>query len=1167
MPLVKQSIPISFVQGRDGKTDPWQIPLGKFAQLNNMIFSKIGRWTKRNGFQQLTTLSTTFGTTLISTYQGGLNAIGSAVNAYSQSSATWVNKGSFLPLSLSVQSLIRSSASQSQCDVAVASNGLTCVAYVETQGSTTSYKYAVFDVGGVAVVNPTALTPSSGSVTGAPKVFALGNYFAIVFTVTITATPHLQFIAIPITTPNSPIAAADITSTYTPASTGAWDGVVANNNLYIAWNASGGAGIKMTYIDSTLTQQATTNPDAAHQCTLMSLTADMTGATPVIWVSYYNSAGTAGYTLAVNQALTSVLAATQIISAGVVTNITSSAKSQVLTVYYEISNAYGYDSALASNYIQTLSVPQGGAPTVTISNASPAVFTTATAHGLVVGQPLFLTTTGGLPTGLTAGTTYYVSAVPSPTTFRVTPINPATTSGGSDINTSSAGSGTHSYMASSILVRGVGLASKSFLINSSPFFLATYSSSNQPTYFLINSSGQVQGKLAYANGSGYLTTGLPSAVVSGSNVTIGYLVKDLVEGINKTQGASSSAAVYSQTGVNAATFDFTTTPTTAEIGGALHISGGQLWMYDGTQVVEHGFHLFPDNVEAVWQAATFTTTGTTATASSVITAVASTAGIAAGMAISGTGIPAGSTVLSFTANTITISALCTSNNVGTTLTLGVAGSIKAQPDSATNTNAYFYVAVAEWMDAQGNIHRSAPSIPVGVTTTGVLSTGAITVNFPSLRMTLKTNVKFTLFRWSVAQQTYYQVTSISSPTANSLTTDGISFVDTSADSSIIGNSILYTTGNVLGDDAAPATNLLAVFDNRLFLVPAENPNLLQFSKEVITGTPVELSQLLTKSVTPTLGVQGSSGTISMMAPMDEKMILFKSNAAIYYFTGEGPDITGANNQYSTPVFVTAPVGCANPNVALIPSGLLFQSDKGIWRLGRNLVADYIGSPVEDFNSQTVVGALTIPNTNQVRFMMSGGKQLVYDYGTEQWGTFSGLSLQSSALFQSLHTSLDPYGRIFQEDPGSYLDGGSPVLMSFTTGWIAPGGLQGYQRAYWLFLLGQYLSPHKLTVGIAYDYNSTIQQQMVITPDNYTPAYGGDTNWGSNSYWGGPGDVMQWQVNFKQQTCGAFQLTVTESFDASHGVGPGAGLTLSGFTLVVGLSKRYPRSIPASRKTG
>jgi hypothetical protein len=79
----------------------------------------------------------------------------------------------------------------------------------------------------------------------------------------------------------------------------------------------------------------------------------------------------------------------------------------------------------------------GKVATVTISNASPGVVT-YTAHGLTAGAPLFLATTGALPLGLSAGTTYFVKTVLTADTFTV-----ASTPTGAAINTSSAGGGTH----------------------------------------------------------------------------------------------------------------------------------------------------------------------------------------------------------------------------------------------------------------------------------------------------------------------------------------------------------------------------------------------------------------------------------------------------------------------------------------------------------------------------------------------------------------------------------------------------------------------------------------------------------------------------------------------------------------------------------------------------
>ncbi len=81
--------------------------------------------------------------------------------------------------------------------------------------------------------------------------------------------------------------------------------------------------------------------------------------------------------------------------------------------------------------------PPSRSAEVTISNATPGVITW-TDHDLEAGDQIKLTTTETLPTGLTAGTTYYVKEALSADTFTV-----AATAGGTAVDTSSAGSGTH----------------------------------------------------------------------------------------------------------------------------------------------------------------------------------------------------------------------------------------------------------------------------------------------------------------------------------------------------------------------------------------------------------------------------------------------------------------------------------------------------------------------------------------------------------------------------------------------------------------------------------------------------------------------------------------------------------------------------------------------------
>ncbi len=83
-----------------------------------------------------------------------------------------------------------------------------------------------------------------------------------------------------------------------------------------------------------------------------------------------------------------------------------------------------------------------GAPsaTVTITIASPGVLT-YTAHGFPAGTPVVLTTTGALPTGLTASRVYYV-VNPTLNTFQL-----SATLGGAPIVTTGSQSGTHTAKA------------------------------------------------------------------------------------------------------------------------------------------------------------------------------------------------------------------------------------------------------------------------------------------------------------------------------------------------------------------------------------------------------------------------------------------------------------------------------------------------------------------------------------------------------------------------------------------------------------------------------------------------------------------------------------------------------------------------------------------------
>lgn len=1014
-PLNKQSVALNFAQGLDTKTDPYQVDLGRFLELENGIFLKGKALTKRNGFGALTALSDT-SSTYLTTFDQDLTAIGKSINAYASESQRWYNKGTLQPIQLDTLSLIRNNLNQSSIDTAFSANGLTCVVYSEQNPSSLSatiYKYAILDSAtGQNVVAPIQISGADAT-HGVPRVFSLPFYFIIVYTRKVSSTYYIDYISVPIVRPNQPNAPINITGDYSPTlSQPAFNGVVVADGLWIVWN-SVSSGVLVRGLNSGLLFSSVGLVDGAHNAQMVSVM--QTGVRnpfdqPNSIIVYYYDGSSIWQTEIVLTYPNFIFAFTPtLIAINSVSNIT--AGSDGLCVYAEIINAYSYNSGIPTNYIYK--------------------YTSTTAN---------------------------------------------------------------------VVIRSVGLASKCITYEGNDYFLSIYESPFQSTYFLINATTrQVVGKLAYQNAGSYITKVLPSVSLIGSQISMGYLLKDLVRSVNKDTNinATQVGGVYSQTGINLATFDLNPSQIqSVEIGANLNIPSAINWAYDGYQATEQEFFLYPDSVE---------------TASST-----------------------------------------TGGSVG--------------------DGTYYYVATYEWTDNQGNYFRSAPSIPALCTSSGG-NTSTNTINVPTLRLTYKTNVTLNVYRWSAAQQVYYLInaTSYLAQVLNDPTLDSIAIIDTAADADIIGNTILYTTGGVVENIGPPALRNMFIFDDRLFGIAAEDPNLLLFSKQVIESTPVEMSDLLSIYVNPNVGAQGPTGSMTCGFPMDDKAVLFKASA-INYIAGTGPDNTGANSQYTQPVFITSTVGCSNANsVVFQPQGLMFEfaSEAGnqIWLLGRDLSTQYIGAPVEAFTqSATVKSVVNIPGTNQVRFTLSTGVTLMYDYYYQQWGTFKNVPAISSTLFQGLHTYLDQFGRIFQETPGKYLDGSSPVLMKFKTSWITLQALQGYQRAYYFTLLGTYYSPHLLNVGVAYSYNPAIQSTALIRPVNFAPAYGVDTPYGQGSPYGGPPSVEQWRVWLQQQRCQSVQVTVQEYFDATYGTQAGQGLTLSGMNFLIG-TKGQARPYKAATSVG
>lgn len=733
-----------------------------------------------------------------------------------------------------------------------------------------------------------------------------------------------------------------------------------------------------------------------------------------------------------------------------------------------------------------------------------------------------------------------------------------------------------------IVLRSVGLGSKAILVNGINYMLVCYSSAYQPTYFLIDASGNIIGKLAYSNGGGYaINQILPQINVSTNSAgqtvfKIGYLFKDFLAsianpvgpagsnvGTNKTMGASAPP-IYTQTGINISSWVFGAPVATAETGNILHMGTGFPLMFDGAKPVEHQFHLWPDALEA----ATTNTGGGLSAQQYYYQGIYNWTDGQGNPQYSAPSIPVGIVVVA--GSGVSFDSIF-SSGVSSIVVSSASGLFVGQVITDTTTGANIQANTRITSIVGTTIGLSLPTAGDSATTPGdtlqTVDQGVNTVYFPTLRLTDKTinKVRLNLYRWSAANQNFYEVTSVQVPVLNDSSIDYVTITDNKNDLVVVGNSLIYTTGGVVEDIAAPSFSICSMFDDRLWVVNNEDPFSMWYSKQVLEGTGVEFSDLFTYYVAPTQGAQGSTGPITALAPMDTELIVFKKDA-MFYLNGSGPDNTGNGSTYSQPIYISSTVGCDNPNsIVQTDDGLMFQSDKGIWLLSRGLQPEYIGQAVERLVLGNIVtSASIIPGTTQARFKMNTGITLMYDYFYRQWGIFSTSGI-SSTLYQGMDTYLDKFGRILQETPRLFLDIATPVLLSFVSNWIQLQGISGYQRFLELQFLGEYITPHNLNVEFGYDFGP-LSEQAEVQPLNGTGNYGADGTFGETSPYGGPGSLEQWRVQNAHQQCQSFQISIQEVYDPSQGVPAGAGLTLSAFTAIVGVTRGY-RPVKASTTVG
>lgn len=185
----------------------------------------------------------------------------------------------------------------------------------------------------------------------------------------------------------------------------------------------------------------------------------------------------------------------------------------------------------------------------------------------------------------------------------------------------------------------------------------------------------------------------------------------------------------------------------------------------------------------------------------------------------------------------------------------------------------------------------------------------------------------------------------------------------------------------------------------------------------------------------------------------------------------------------------------------MPSGLMFESSRGVYALTRGLELSHIGKPVEDTLASypTITSAVLVPAENQVRFTANNadetaGSVLVYDYLAGQWSTFvytdtvaapdvASTPIADACVWNGRWTFVTPTGSVLSEDPETYLDGGTAwVYASGTCSPVSSVGPVGFQRVRRAWLLGDLETDCDLTLAFDFDGRETFPQSYTWTSD-------------------------------------------------------------------------------------
>jgi hypothetical protein len=631
----------------------------------------------------------------------------------------------------------------------------------------------------------------------------------------------------------------------------------------------------------------------------------------------------------------------------------------------------------------------------------------------------------------------------------------------------------------SLFLRETGVASRAFDHNGRVFLWGVFAGESsaaglagpaglraalQNTYFLYRDDGLLIAKAGSHKAAGFrsLAGHLPGVQSTGVYVFCG--------GERRIISVSTKHSSYSARAPRDVSVQFDTNEARrcARLGPTLYVTGGEVRQYDGTNLVEVGFHVYP------WSFA------------------------------------------------------------GASLNAGSLGA-----------GDYTYKFTYRWDNANGERDRSTTASHdiVTVSASEQVDFGLIV----PLRWTHKTRVAIEGWRTvanPVIDSPFYLVTNQdptvvtgdnewqeSDPTASSH-----AIADDYPDATLTTKEANPENGGILENLAPPPASIIVATQDRIILAGiSDNPYRIVYSHLRGESEVAAFHDTLYVDVPPT------GGAITGLGFLNETLVAF-CETAIFALPGDGFDNLGQGSNYGPARLLSSDVGATtHESIALTPSGLLFQSDKGIYLLGSGWGLDYIGGPVSEFNDD-VSAVHVMESRHQVRILSAAGWVVVWDYLVNQWSEWTiGDGIDATIWQGTYHYATSA---AVKAEQGSYSS--ADYSLDLETAWIKLDGLMGFQRIWYLQVLGEYRSAHDLRIRIARDYSDS---------DSAGPTWIDDKFWSPDATT--VGGRLQVRHGLKSpQQCQAIKIRLTDYADGSTTTPPaGEALRLTALALEVGVKPR------------